>query len=120
MNTIDYKEITRLTASNELSQEGKAKISIVDEQLKTDPYNIPLLMQKAFVLFNEHLDGEAIEIYNQVLRIDPSYIDAYMWLVELLLFHWADAEDAQVILNKALEFTATRADLYYLLGYAFF
>jgi tetratricopeptide (TPR) repeat protein len=115
---FDYEDITRLTSDNTPCDKGKKIIDRLDAELKKDPDNILLLLQMGSILFEEHIDTKAIEVFNRVLQLNPYNMDAYIWLGELLLFHWADSERAIPLLEKALSINSYKAEIYYLLGCA--
>jgi tetratricopeptide (TPR) repeat protein len=115
---LDYSDIATLTANKTLTPEFQIKMQAINAELAHNPNNIELLLYKAFLFFDDKMDGTAIRVLLQILEIDPSCLDAYMWLGELLLFHWADSETAQPLLKKALTIDTRRAEIYYLLSCA--
>jgi tetratricopeptide (TPR) repeat protein len=119
MTKVNYDSIIALTAETILSARDKGKIDELDCIIQQDPSNLSAYMQKGFLLFQAQADGQAIKVFNEVLERDPHYVDAYVWLAELLLFHWADAESAIFLLVKAKRIAPQRADVYYLLAVAF-
>lgn len=119
MSNVKYGSIEELTADVVLSAEDQKRIDALDVAIQRDPNNLLLRMHKGFLLYQAQADGQAIKEFNEVLARDPQYVDAYVWLAELLLFHWAAAEDAIPILEKAREIAPHRADIYYLLAVAF-
>lgn len=119
MNIVRYGSIEELTADVVLSAEEQKKINVLDVAIQRDPNNLLVRMQKGFLLYQSQADGQAIKEFNEVLARDPQYVDAYVWLAELLLFHWAAAEDAMLVLEKAQEIDPQRADVHYLLAVAF-
>lgn len=112
----NYDEIQALTAENKLSLENQNKITHLDTIISKDPYNIQALLNKAFILFISHRDGQAIKVLDDLLAYDPYCVDAYVWLAEFLLFHWADAEQALKILQKASSINPLRGDIHYLMA----
>jgi len=119
MILTDYTDVERLTKDNTLNTKNRTEIELLDQRLAENPNDTKALIKKGFVFFESHMDGKAIEAFNKVLLIDPVNIDAYMWLGELLLFHWADAESALPLLKHALEINAQRSEIHYLLGCAY-
>jgi tetratricopeptide (TPR) repeat protein len=114
MTLDDYQNIANLTARNQLSSDEQKKVDSLDELIRREPKNIPARMRRGFIFFQAHMDGKAIETFNEVLKLNPHFVDAYIWLVELLLFHWADTENAVPLLKKAKEIDPHRAEIYYL------
>lgn len=108
-----------LTESVTLNPEAQRAISALDLILEKYPNNVPALLEKAFILFRNQADGKAIELLNSIIAHDSSCIDAYVWLAELYVYHWADAEEAQKIVEQALSTGLLRADLYFLLACAY-
>jgi len=115
----NYDEIQALTSENRLSLENQNKIAILDEIISKNPHNVPALLKKSFILFMSHMDCQAIKVLDSLLAHDPHCIDAYMWLAEFLLFHWADSEQALIILHKAVLIDPLRADIHYLMACAY-
>jgi len=110
----NYQDIANLTGRNQLSSDKQKKVDSLDELIRRDPENIPARMRKGFIFFQAHMDGKAIETFNEALKINPHFVDAYIWFAELLLFHCADAENAVPLLKKAEEIDPRRAEIYYL------
>ena len=108
--------IEELTANNKLTEENQKKVDALDAILKNDPKNIQALLKKGFYLFDDMVDGKAIETFNKVIEIDPNCVDAYVWLAELYIYHWADTPKADKVLQKALVIDQNRADVHKLLG----
>lgn len=119
MPKVNYDSIIALTANTVPSNEDKRKIDKLDAIIQHNADNVLERMQKGFILFQAQCDGEAIKAFNEVLERNPQYVDAYIWLAELLLFHWADAETAIPLLEKAQEISPQRADIYYLFASAY-
>lgn len=116
---FEYTDILELTAENQLSAAARQEIDALDQKLLNHPQDLESLLQKGFVLFQSHLDGQAISTFEQVLKLDVTCTEAYIWLAELLLFHWSDTENAKLVLNKLLEFNSESAEGVYLLACAY-
>jgi tetratricopeptide (TPR) repeat protein len=110
--TVKTGTIEELTKDEVLPLEEQKKIHELDKILKAKPNHVPTLMEKGFILFENQVDGKAIEIFKQVIDIAPKYVDAYVWLIELFLFHWANIERAEPLLVKALQVDRNRADVH--------
>jgi len=119
MTFDDYRDIANLTAENQLNSQEEKDIRLLDIAIQKDPFNLEARVKKAFILFEAHMDGQAIKVLNEVLTLNPQYVDAYMWLGEFLLFHWADSESAIPLLKEAQNIDPNRAEIYYLLGCAY-
>ena len=89
MNIARYGSIEELTADVVPSAAEQKKIDALDAVIQRDPNNLLARMQKGFFLYQAQADGQAIKAFHEVLERDPCYVDAYVWLAELLLFHWA-------------------------------
>lgn len=110
--TVKTGTIEELTKNETLPLEEQKKVDELDKILKVKPNDIPTLMEKAFILFENQIDGKAIEVFKQVIDIDYIYVDAYVWLAELFLFHWADIERAEPYLVEALQIDQNRANVH--------
>ena|SRR3990167_1028438 len=119
MIKLDYESIKKFTADSKLSDKDKSKLDQINSILRDNPSNLDILAEKGFLLFQAHLDAEAIKTFELILKLNHKYIMAYVWLAELLLFHWADAQQAEIVLNEALKIESNRSDLYYLLANVF-
>ncbi len=116
---FDYTDISDLTAKNQLSVPARQELGMLDQKLLKHPGDIDSLLQKGFVLFQNHLDGQAIATFEQVLELDSKCAEAYIWLAELLLFHWSDGANAKLVLGRLLEFNPESAEGAYLLACAY-
>ena len=111
--------IKKHTESLVLPEDVKRTIKRLDNILKNDPHNTAILLKKAFLLYCNQSDGQAIDILQDIIQYDNGCIDAYVWLAELYLYHWADAEQAEAVLNQAISYGLVRADIYFLLACAY-
>lgn len=117
--TVKTGTIEELTKDEVLPLVDQKKVAALDEILKTKPNDVSTLIEKGFIFFENQVDGKAIEIFKKVIDIDPTYVDAYVWLAELFLFHWADTERAEPYLISALKINPNRADVHKLLANSF-
>ncbi|MDR3647025.1 MAG: hypothetical protein P4L22_05800 [Candidatus Babeliales bacterium] len=117
--TVRTGTIEELTKDEVLPLEEQKKVEELEKVLKTNPKNISALMEKGFIFFENQVDEKAIQIFKKVIDIDPTYIDTYVWLAELFIFHWADADSAEPYLLSALKINPNRADVHKLLANAF-
>src|SRR3990167_10335027 len=108
--------IEELTANHKLTLENQKKVDALDAILKNDPRNVQALLKKGFYLFDDRVDGNAIETFNKVIEIDPNCIDAYVWLAELYIYHWSEVQKADEALKKALKINPDNAAVHKLLG----
>ena len=108
--------IEELTANNKLTEENQKKVDALDAILKNDPKNIQALLKKGFYLFDDRVDGNAIETFNKVIEIDPNCIDAYVWLAELYIYHWSEVQKADEALKKALKINPDNAAVHRLIA----
>lgn len=107
MNIARCGSIEELTADVVMRAEEQKKIGALDVVIERDPNNLSARMiltrrslitlrrhslkrrgEKGFLLYQAQADGRAIKEFNEVLELNPLYVDAYVWLAELLLFHW--------------------------------
>ena len=107
--------IRELTQDAVIPAESKKIIEDLNEKIKSDSNNTSLLIKKAFIYFDAHADGKAIDILEDVIKIDPNCIDAYVWLAEIYIYGWGDYKMAKKELLTAKK-VGSRPDIYKLLA----
>ena len=112
--------IRELTKDSAVGWKNRVKINQLDQIIKKTPHNIQAKLEKAFIYFDAHADGKALDILEDVIKIDPNCIDAYVWLAEIYIYGWAEYKKAKEILLKALEMDSGRADVCKLLADVYF
>jgi len=70
-------------------------VSLLKEVEKTDSNNVKLQLTFAFLSVKSGQTDKAIERFNKVLQLDPTYIEAYL--------HLADIYEQQGKVDKTIE-----------------
>ncbi len=99
----------------QMQQMAAVQTNALIEKLKTDPTNIPLLMQVATIFNASHQCKEASEYYNRVLEADPKNLLARTELASCL-YSTGDADGAIAQLNQSLKIKPTDANSLFNLG----
>ncbi len=100
---------------DQLKQMAAVQTSALIEKLKTDPTNVPLLMQVATIFNASHQCSEASEYYNRVLKADPKNLLARTELASCL-YSTGDADGAIAQLNQSLKIKPSDANSLFNLG----
>ena len=106
-----------MTLINNATPEDLKQIDNLDKLLETDPNNIKILMEKAFVLYSCFMDEEAVLVYKKIIEIDPNFVDAYFWMAECMRDHLADFDEAIAAMHIALKLDPSRADCHEILAW---
>lgn len=89
-----------------------------DNAVRVDPQNISALHSKAYYLQNHDQIDEALELYEQIQSIDPTYADAY--LNSGILYILMDNVDEGIAqLNKLVRIDSTNELAHFYLGRSF-
>lgn len=97
--------------------EDQKQLDALDSLLEKNPYDIKVLMKKAFILYYCFRDDEAVVIYKKIIEIAPNFIDAYFWMAECMWDHLANFDEAIAAMHTALKLDPSRADCHEVLAW---
>ncbi len=98
-----------------------AYLQEIEKKIQQNPKDLGLLLKKAILYYEPfHKASEAAEIFKFIIKQDPYYVDAYLWLAEVLSDHLCQEKEAEEVLRKALMIDATHAGCHTLLGWLMF
>lgn len=90
----------------------------IEKQIQQNPCDLKLLLKKAVLYYEPfHKASEAADILKFIIKQDPSYIDAYLWLAEVLSDHLCQEKEAEEVLRQGLTIDPKHAGCHTLLGW---
>ena len=96
--------------------QNNSEIKVTKETSLVDPsYNIKKLFKKGINLMADEKLDDAIEVFEQALRIDPDNVEILMKL-GYARFHLEDHNDALKVYDKILEIDVTNPEAWNLKG----
>ncbi len=96
-----------------------ARLEGIEKRLEQNPKDLKALLEQAILYYEPLCESDkAVEMFESIIKQDPMYVDAYMWLGELLADHMADELGAEKVLQTCLALDPTRADCHVILGWA--
>lgn len=88
----------------------------LDARIKNNPGDVEALMQKGFLYFEPlHRTGEAVEIFENIVKLNPKNDDAYYWLATVLYKRLGNDCEAEKLLRQALQLNSNNAKVHYLM-----
>lgn len=105
--------------TNNMSYDDHQKIDALNKKLESDPTNLDLLMERAFVYFGGYDDPNTIKCYKEIIELYPKYLLAYFFLSDYLRFSACEFEEAEKIAKSGLAIDSNRADLHLVLSWIY-
>lgn len=90
----------------------------IEKKLEKNPHDLKNLLKKAVLLYEPfHRAEEGAKILEFIIKQDPCYGDAYMWLGEILSDHLCQEEKAEEVLQAGLIIDPKHAGCHTILGW---
>jgi TolB-like protein/tetratricopeptide (TPR) repeat protein len=86
-----YSELLDIIRNNKEAREQ------IDAALKLDPFSTAVNATSALYFYNEHKFGEAINVYQRTLEINPNFLQAHIMNFEIYLKQGEDLKAAEAI-----------------------